>query len=32
MVRELVRDMLHRGGHSHTTTLTQLASRAGILD
>lgn len=32
MVRELVRDMLHRGSRSQTTTLTQLATRAGILD
>lgn len=32
IVRELVRDMLARGTRSQTTALTQLATRAGVLD
>lgn len=32
IVRELVRDMLARGSRSHTSALTDLATRAGVLD
>lgn len=32
IVRELVREMLNRGTRSQTTALTQLATRAGVLD
>ncbi|MGL5825090.1 MAG: helix-turn-helix domain-containing protein [Nocardioides sp.] len=32
IVRELVRDMLARSGRSQTSALTQLATRAGVID
>lgn len=32
IVRELVREMLHRAGRSQTSTLTELAVRSGVID